>query len=128
MYKITVEHQQDMKFKVKGKDAEFIIDANGGAIAPLETLLAALGSCVGVYTRYFSQKAKVPLEKFSITLQAELTEEPPYSFKKIEVQMDLKGVKLDQKQTESLLRTIKSCPVHQTLKSDPEIVLNLNAS
>ncbi len=125
MYKITVEHEKNMNFKVRGHDAEMVIDADGGAIAPLEAMLASLGACAGVYIRKFAWSVKLPLEKFKVTVQGDLTDKAPYAFKKIEILVDLKGAKLDESKRASLLRFIKNCPVHQTLKINPEIDITL---
>ena len=49
----------------------------------------------------------------------------PYSFKVINVSIDLKGEKLDERRSKALLEFIKNCPVHNTLKGNPEVEIKL---
>ena len=48
MYHVEVTGTGASAFKVKSKDYEFIIDTKGKGITPADTLLASLGSCIGV--------------------------------------------------------------------------------
>ncbi len=125
MYQAEVFCAKDMFFKVKANGFEINIDGKGGTISPLETLLAALGTCAGVYIRKFAESTNLSLENFIVTVEAELTDKRPYRFDKINLTVDLKGVSLDESKKASLLRFIRNCPVHETLKANPEMVINL---
>lgn len=51
MYHVDIENNADSSFTVKSRDYEFIIDTKGKGITPPDTLLASIGSCIGVYSR-----------------------------------------------------------------------------
>jgi uncharacterized OsmC-like protein len=125
MYEAEVFCAKDMFFQVKSKGFEIIIDGKGGAISPLDTFLAALGACVGVYIRIFAENTKLQLGNFIVKVEADLTDKAPYQFDQIHLSIDLQGVSLDESKKESLLRFVRNCPVHQTLKANPEMVINL---
>ncbi len=128
MYQAEVFCAKDRSFKVKANAYEINIDGKGGAISPLETLLAALGTCAGVYIRKFAESTKLPLDNFIVKVEAELTDKAPYRFDQIHLSIDLQGISLDESKKESLLRFVRNCPVHQTLQANPEMVINLIAS
>ena len=125
MYKALVIHRQDLAFTVKVGDSEFTIDAKGKGVTPLDALLAGLGSCVGVYIRKYAEGAKLNLDNFKVSVEAQLCSEAPLAFKNIRVEIDLKSCLLDERRQEALLRFIKNCPAHNTLKGSPEIEFKL---
>lgn len=125
MYKVEITHNRDFVFTVKANESEFIIDAQGQGLTPLDTLLAGLGSCIGVYIRKYAQGSKLELENFKINVSAQLSSQPPFSFKQIDVQIDLKDSGIDERRQKALLEFIKHCPAHNTLKSNPVIGFEL---
>lgn len=125
MYRVEVTGSADSVFKVKSKDYEFDIDTRGKGITPPDTLLASLGSCLGVYLRKYAEGAKIPLKDFQISVEAELSKEPPVSFKCINIAVDLKGLALDARRQEALLQFVKNCPIHNTLKANPQVEIKL---
>lgn len=125
MYKVDVTSQGGYQFNVKSKDYEFAVDIKGGGITPPDTLLASLGSCVGVYLRKYAEGAKLPLGEFTVTVEADLGKESPYYFRTISVAVDLKGAALDEKRKAAMLEFIKNCPIHNTLKNNPAITISI---
>ena len=126
MYKIDITHSKDYLFEVKSAGFEFEIDAKGKTgVTPPDVLLASVGSCLGVYIRKYAEGAKLDLSGFKIGVEAEFAKEPPLSFKLINVTIDLKGAKLDERRQKALLEFIKNCPVHNTLKANPEVGIKL---
>jgi uncharacterized OsmC-like protein len=101
------------------------VDTKGQGVTPPDTLLASLGACVGVYVRKYAEGAKLEIRDFSISVEAEFTKEPPVRFGNISVCVDLKGIALDERRQEALLAFIKNCPVHNTLKNNPQIEVKL---
>jgi uncharacterized OsmC-like protein len=122
MYKIQVMHNQDLAFTVKSNESEFIIDAKGKGLTPLDALLSGLGSCVGVYIRKYAEGSKLDLNNFQVNVSAELSAESSAIFRQINVEIDLKACLLDERRQKALLEFIKHCPAHNTLKGNPEIV------
>ena len=97
----------------------------GAGISPPDALLASIGSCIGVYVRKYAEGAKLELGEFDVTVQGEFTNEKPVCFKQIDVSIDLKGFKLDERRQKPFMEFIKNCPVHNTVKSNPAIDINL---
>jgi len=125
VYKAEITHNQDLAFTVKTGNSEFVIDAHGQGLTPLDALLAGLGSCIGVYVRKYAQGAKLELNNFKISVSAGLCSQSPFLFKLINVQIDLKGAGLDERRQRALLEFIKNCPAHNTLKGNPVIEFKL---
>jgi uncharacterized OsmC-like protein len=125
MYKVQITHNQDMAFTVKAGQSEFIIDAQGQGLTPLDALLAGLGSCIGVYIRKYAQGSKLELKNFKLNVSGGLCSQSPFSFKLINVEIDLKDCALDERRQKALLEFIKNCPAHNTLKGNPVIEFKL---
>ena len=125
MYKVEIIHNQDMAFTAKAGESEFLIDAQGKGLTPLDALLAGLGSCIGVYIRKYAQGSKLELKNFKINISAELSSQAPFAFKLINVEIDLKDCLLDERRQKALLEFIKNCPAHNTLKGNPVMEFKL---
>jgi uncharacterized OsmC-like protein len=125
MYKVEITHNQDLAFTAKIGTNEFIIDAQGQGLTPLDALLSGLGSCIGVYIRKYALGSKLDLKNFKINVSAGLCNQPPFSFKLINVQIDLRDSVLDDRRQKALLEFIKHCPAHNTLKGNPVIEFKL---
>ena len=125
MYKVDISCKEDSVFDVTSGGAKMTIDLSEKNLGPLPTLLAALGSCVGVFLRRYADNMKLPVKEFSISVEAELEKTPVMSFKKINVSVDLKGAQLDEAKREGLLRFIQNCPVRNTILGNPEISTKL---
>ena len=74
-----------------------------------------------MYIRKYVEGAKITLNDFTVTAEAEFSKEPPFCFREIKVALDLKGALLDERRKQALLDFIKNCPVHNTLKVSPHI-------
>lgn len=125
MYRVDVANSGDYLFKVKSQNYEFAIDIKGKGITPSDTLLASLGSCVGVYIRKFAEGTNLALKDFSISVEGELCKETPIRFKEIDVSVDLRGVQIEEGKKKAFLEFIKNCPIHNTLKQTPHIEVNV---
>ena len=121
MYKVEVTNKGDSVFNVKSKDYEFAVDTRGKGMTPPDTLLASLGSCMGVYIRKYAEGAKLDLGNFKIIVEADFDTEKPYRFQNIKATISLGSAILDDRRKAALLDFIKNCPVHNTLKSTPNI-------
>lgn len=125
MYKVEVLHTGEYTFEAKANDCSFTIDAKGKAITPPDTLLASLGSCIGVYIRKYAQGAGIDFRNFKVTVEADFGKESPISFKVISVVIDLQGPILDDRRKKALLEFINNCPIHNTLKSAPRVEIKI---
>ena len=125
MYHVDITNDGDYSFKVKSKDYEFLVDTKGKGITPPDVLLASLGTCVGVYVRKYAEGAKLLLAEFSVSVDADSSKETPVCFRKINVNVDLKGMQLDDRRIKSMHEFIKNCPVHNTIKNNPEVEIKI---
>jgi len=125
VYKVEVSHRKDLVFQAKAGGAQLLIDAKGSGFTPLDALLAGLGSCIGVYIRKYAAGAKLAVENFKLSVEAELSQEPPLRFRQINVYLDLGGAQLEERRLGPLLEFIKNCPVHNTLKGNPEVSIKV---
>ena len=125
MYHVDITNSGDFSFKIKSKDYEFTVDTKGKGVTPPDALLASLGSCIGVYLRKYADGAKIAIPKFSISVSADFAKEEPVCFRMINVEIDLQGANLDERRLKPLLEFIKNCPVHKTLKNNPEVEIKL---
>lgn len=125
MYHVDIANAGDYSFKVKSKDSEFIVDIKGKGITPPDTLLASLGTCVGVYVRKYAEDTKLTLPEFDISVDADLCKETPVCFKKINVNVDLNGTQLDDRRLKAMHEFVKNCPVHNTIKNNPEVEIKI---
>jgi uncharacterized OsmC-like protein len=125
MYNVKISNEGAYKFDVKSGDYEFTVYLNGKGVTPPDALLASIGSCIGVYVRKYADGAKLALKDFEISVEADLGKTPPYYFRRIDVTIDLKGFELDQRRKTAMLEFMKNCPVHNTLKKNPDINIAL---
>lgn len=126
-YRVEVTDQGYGSFVAEAGKHTIAVDTKGNGMAPLETFLASLGTCMGYYLRLFADKNSVPLGGAVIRLSASLVRERPLRFQHIAVEVDTKGCMLDEGQKKSLTVYLRSCPVHNTLKGDPEISINISS-
>jgi uncharacterized OsmC-like protein len=125
MYSVEVTNGPGSTLIAKSKDAQITIGLDGKSMTPPDSLLASLGSCIGVYMRKYAQGAKLPLENFSIKLEAQFSKESPICFREIKVEIDLKGIELDERRKKALLEFVKNCPVHKTLEAGSIVEITL---
>lgn len=125
MYRVELECNPDATFKVKSKDHEITVTTSDKGMSPPDVFLSGLVSCLGVYVRRYFAGSGLKLDDFGITAEAEFCREKPVSFKRIDISLDLKGAKLDERRQKALLEFIKNCPVHNTLKANPSVEIEM---
>jgi len=125
MYHVDVVNSGDYSFQVKSKGYEFVVDIKGNGVTPPDALLASLGSCVGVYIRKYAEGANLALGEFAISVDADFCKESPMRFKNINISIDLKGAAFDKRRQMAILDFVKNCPVHNTLKNNPEVSIKI---
>ena len=125
MYQVDITNEGGYLFNVKSKDYQFAIDTKGKGITPPDTLLASLGSCVGVYIRKYAEDLKLELKGFNIKVEAEFSKEKPVRFTHINISIDLKDSGIDERRKKALLEFVKNCPVHNTLSFAPLVDIKI---
>jgi uncharacterized OsmC-like protein len=127
MYAVDIANSGGYCFKVKAKEYEFNVDMKGKqGISPPDTLLASIGTCIGVYIRKYAEGAKLSIPGFKINVEADYDQAQPLCFRKINVKLDLRGAEFDERRLNAMLGFIKNCPVHNTLKINPEVEIKIN--
>ncbi len=125
MYSVEIKNKGGYLMKARANNYEFTIDTKGNGITPSDTLLASLASCIGVYIRKYAEGANIDIKGFTVIARSEFSKEKPVSFRNIKVGISLEGAEIDEKKKESLMRFIKNCPVHGTLKVSPDIQISM---
>lgn len=126
MYQVNIANRGDYLFKVDSRNYEFDVDMKGlKGITPPDILLASLGTCVGVYLRKYLEGAKLDIGEFDIIVNAEFSKERPICFKQIDVLVDLKGAEIEQQRHDAMIAFMKNCPIHHTLKENPQIDISI---
>ncbi|MBU2221247.1 MAG: OsmC family protein, partial [Candidatus Omnitrophica bacterium] len=101
------------------------VDAKGKGATPSDAFLAGLGACVGVYVRKYAEGAGLTLPEFSVSVDADFSKEKPVCFRKINVNVDLKGTRLEERRHKAMQEFVKNCPIHNTLKHNPEVEIKI---
>lgn len=131
MEHVEIKYQGGKGFLAQNRGHKLIIDLPkdfGGADqgpTPPELFIDALGSCVGVYVAGYCKSAGIDTEglKIKIDWEKELKEKPHY-IKKINVRIDLPNAEIGPRK-EALLKVAYSCLIHQTIKNQPVIHIDL---
>lgn len=126
MYHVDISNSGDDSFKVSSQGYEFTVGMKGQpGVTPPDALLASLGTCIGVYLRKYTEGLKIPLPEFDIRVSAEFSQDKHIGFRKIQVEIDLKGAVIEERKRSHMMEFIKNCPVHNTLKNPPEIEIGI---
>jgi len=124
MYKASIENRGDSKYYATTRHAGFVLDTEGNGANPIDTLLASLCSCMGHYVRDYLVDQHICHTGFAIEADAGVTPDKA-RLAGINVRIDLKDVKLDDRQAAELLTFIEACKVHKILKENPGVAISL---
>jgi uncharacterized OsmC-like protein len=129
MESLVVDYLGGMKFRTKVREHEIFSDVTpdkGGqdeAPSPPELLVAALGSCIGIYANFYAQRHNISLEGMKIEVDWEIADNPKRIGEIISRIFLPAGIPEQHKQP--LLKFAGACLVHQTLHQCPLIDLTL---
>ena len=131
MYKVELENVGAFSFRIasdsqrlSSKAAE--IEVGEMKLTPSDMFLAGLAGCVGVYIRKYAEGTNLKLGHFKVTCESEFSKDYPVCFENISIAIDLKGVKLDEKRIKSLVHFAENCPIHNTIKGNPDIRVSVS--
>lgn len=126
-----VKYITGRKFIAKNRIHTFIIDLAreaGGrdeGPSPPEVFIDSLASCVGVYVAGYCERAGLDTKGLVIRVGWEKeVERKPYRIKRIELKIDLPHADVGRRK-EALLSIARSCLIHETIKNQPEISIDL---
>lgn len=126
---VKIKYLDGQRFIVEARNHRMIIDQptdKGGTdegMNPLEIFLSALGSCVGMYTKLYCQNAGIEIKDLELSISSNLTTEKPLRFQEIDVKISLEEDIEERKQ--ALLNFVNNCPVHNTIKSNPQVKITI---
>ncbi len=128
---VKVTHLDRVKFAIQSRSHSILCDQpaeNGGedcGMTPPELLLASLGSCAAFYAVQYLKTHNLAETGVEVTVTAEKLKQPA-RVGNFRVHV-LCPVLLTEEQSESLMRSVHHCLIHNTLLTPPEIVIDLNA-
>nr|MDO8099368.1 OsmC family protein [Candidatus Njordarchaeota archaeon] len=120
---------ENVKFEAECRGHRIVLDQpidDGGSDAgmtPVELFIASLGSCIAYYAVIFCQRRKIPSDDLNVELGWEWAEDP-HRVGAIDLTITLRK-KLTEKEKTGLLRMVKGCTVHNTMRNLPEIAFTI---
>ena len=126
---VKVEHLDNVKFAVHARHHTAICDQptdNGGSdegMTPPEFLLASLGSCAMFYAVEYLTNRKLATGGLEVTVDAEKLK-PPARLGNFRIEVHC-PVPLTEEQQLGLVRSVHRCLIQNTMRSVPEIAIEL---
>jgi uncharacterized OsmC-like protein len=124
MYQASIENKGDSKYYAATRHSSFVLDTEGNGANPIDTLLASLCGCVGHYVRDYLVERRIAHGGFSVNAEAGNASDNA-SLGGIRINIDLKEVKLDQRQVSELMDFVGNCKVHKILSKNPGVAISL---
>jgi putative redox protein len=99
-------------------------EANSTGMKPSDMLLVALAGCSAVDVVGILQKKRQDLSGFEINIQGEQDQDPPWAFRRIEIEYVVSGREIKEKAVADAIRLSKDkyCSVSATVSGVAEIV------
>jgi len=91
---------------------------------PPEVFIDSLGSCIGVYVLGYCKTAGLDPSGMKITLDWEKAVDKPTRIQKISAKIELPNANAGVRKP-ALLKVAESCLIHETIKHQPEITIEL---
>ena len=122
--KATVVWKNDLSFSATTESGyKTVMDGNGKAISPMESVLAAVGACSSIDVVDILKKGRFDITDCRCELDAQRAEEPPRVFEKIHAHYIVTGSGLTDKAVKRSvdLSAEKYCLVMLMLKGNVDI-------
>ena len=97
---------------------------DAGATPP-ELLLASLGACAGHYALEYLRARSLPLTGLEIDVVAEKGTNPA---RLASFRVEVKLPELEERHKQGLERAVKACLIHNTLKTTPEVEVEVSVA
>jgi uncharacterized OsmC-like protein len=124
MYKAFIENRGDSRHYATTRHDSFVLDTEGNGANPVDTLLASLCGCMGHYVRDYLNGRQIVHSGFAIAAEAGVTPDKG-RLSEINVRIDLKDVRLDDRQAAEMLKFVEKCKVRNILKDNPGVTISL---
>jgi len=128
--KAEIKYIGGMKFEATNRSHSVIIDqpqTSGGedkGFTPPELFVDSLGSCIGVYVLAFCKNTGLNPDGMKIVLDWEKAVDKPARIKSIIAKIELPNADVGARKP-ALLKVAESCLIHETIKHQPEIRIEL---
>ncbi len=125
-----IKYIDGKRFSAQNRTHTIIIDQpkEGGGEdkgpTPPEVFVDALGSCIGVYVLAFCKNTGLNPDGMKIVLYWKKALDKPTRIKSINVKIDLPNASVGARKA-TLLKVAESCLIHETIKRQPEITIEL---
>jgi putative redox protein len=96
-------------------DAPVDNHGKGESFSPTDLVATALGTCIATIMGIVAEREKIDLTGLRITVQKEISAEPPRRIARLITRIEMPKGLTDQ-QRAKLEKTAHTCPVHQTLQ------------
>lgn len=101
-------------------DAPVDNQGKGESFSPTDLVATALGVCIPTIMGIVAERDKIDLRGMRITVQKEMSAEPPRRIAKLTTRIVMPGGLTEQQKTK-LETAAHTCPVHQTLQGNVEM-------
>lgn len=127
---ITVTHLQNQEFKINIRGHELMSakskENQDYPPTPPELFVSSLAACIGVYAVSFLGRHNIKTE--GLTIEAEYTSKKENNqswIDAIKIKLGLPET-LDEKYESALMKVVDSCMVHETIRRNPKITIEIN--
>lgn len=127
MIKITHLQNQEFKINIRGHE---VMSAKSKEnedypLTPPELFVSSLATCIGVYAVSFLGRHGIKTE--GLTIEADYTSKKENNLSwidKIDIKLNLPET-LDKKYKSALMKVVDSCMLHETIRRNPEITIEV---
>jgi putative redox protein len=126
---MTVAWLDGVRLKAEARSHRVIMDQpldEGGrdeGLTPVETFIASLAGCIGLFAARFCQRHGISPEGLAIRVEWDYADRP-HRVGKIIVRVDLPA-RLEPEMNTRLRKVLEGCTIHQSLARPPEVSLVL---
>ncbi|MFV0484175.1 MAG: OsmC family protein [Bacteroidales bacterium] len=132
--KIMATWKKDMLFHSTNPSGELLMDApvsvggNNKGLSPKALMLSALAGCTGIDVISLLEKMRLEIKDLKINVEAELTDEHPRYYNKVEVYYHFYGENLDETKLKKIvdLSVEKYCGVMEMFRHFAEIEISIH--
>ena len=130
---MRISYQQGDRFVARIGGHRVVIDqpeADGGedwGPTPTELFVAGLASCVGFYAERFLRRHELPASGLEVECDFEMAEDRPARVGSIGLHVRLPYV-LPEARREALQRVVEHCTVHNSIRTAPDVAIDIGAS
>ncbi|MFH1412401.1 MAG: OsmC family protein [Candidatus Omnitrophota bacterium] len=130
--KTVIEYLGKKKFAAKVRGHEIRTDVpveKGGedtAPTPVELMIAALGTCAGIFAASYLHIAKINAPEMTVEVDWEYASDPE-RIGKADITVKLPGTELGERER-GLIAAVRKCIVHNTLKDPPDVDIKIETT